>query len=58
MQIEEGGRSWRAAMEERVSSGQLFKDLYELREDLGKCVIITLDLKLEIVAFPSVLCKI
>lgn len=35
---EEGGKSWRAAMEER-ERGQLFKDLYELREDLGKCVV-------------------
>lgn len=41
-----------AAMErERVTPGVLFKDLYELREDLGKYVVMKLDL-----FFPS-LCK-
>ena len=34
---EEGGRSWRAVMEREHT---LFKDLYELREDLGKYIII------------------
>lgn len=42
---EEGGRSWRAAMERERTN---FKDHYELREDLGKYVhvVVQLDLAL------------